>query len=174
MSLTISIIVAILHLLKYLNERFNIIIEYDKYFCFFIDPIYTAYGNDNSMVLSVRIVNLSVYPITISKVNMLGGKSTGGSTAQCPAGYIEHLSYQYDNGESIVTLNISDEQIKLPLKLNPFEEVYGYFIFPFAFAQYFIKSKNHSTKWYVQYSTSRGNKITKCYILDRGYLEERQ
>ena len=173
-SLIISIILVVLNVKRYLKEKFSIVIKYEENFCFFIEPVSTAYGNDNSAVLSVRIINSSVYPITISKISMLGGKTrTGNGFAEYPAENIDNLSFVYDNGDSTRTLNLANEQLKLPLKIEPFDEKCGYIIFPYSWGSDFSKSKNHLTKWRIKYSTSRGIKINNCNILDKGYLNER-
>lgn len=177
-SLIVSVIALMINIIKYLYERFNIKIIPLENECLYIDPIDTVAGNTVSIVLHLRIINKSNYPITISSfVNCaLTSSSLEMEIALKKIPTDLHESDQYNKlfdpvsiptSEGAKYLKFTTEYINQPAYLNSFEEVTGYVVFPFSKAP--LSDKVEKLKFKL--ITSRGNKEFKCKVITQEYIK---
>lgn len=164
LSLILSIIGAftgisglVLHFYKHYSESVKIKVECSEDRSYFFNKLkeYNSYRTNNQAITYIHIVNKSALPLTLYKVDAFCNhqkipiKTYEGSKIE--------LSVNENNMNTVKRLLIK-EQLKLPLRLEPYDAYNCYIFFPF-----FVDSSKNSEIIKLTLKTSRKN--IKCKVL---------
>lgn len=142
--------------------KFNIAILPIAGECVYTDPLDTIAGNAASIVLHIRIINNSSYPLTISSFEHVDCNFEPKSWKTI----IKNYNITLPTGEGEKVLLVSDEYINQPTELNPYSEIIGYLIFPYAPTP----KSNKIDKLNFKIVTSRGEKTFNCNVITQEFI----
>lgn len=161
-SLFISCAALFISCSSHQGEKFNITVSSIDGECIYVDAVDTIAGNTASIVLHLRIINNSKYPLILSSFECVDSKFESKAWSVMTKPYNAALP----TGEGSKTLLVSKEYINQPTELNPYGEIIGYLIFPYAPAP--ESSKTDELNFKV--ITSRGNKTFKCDVITQEFI----
>ena len=168
-AIIISLVSVTINIVDHLKYRLNIGLKTRTTLgyrdCLFIPPLYTPGGNDNSLILSVEIINKSAQQITISDVYIRVGKR------YMPCAKADHTEsgYSAHDSEGAHRLDIEHELITCPFVLLPYDVKSGFLIFDIAGS-----TKGDYCDVKVRIITPRGNRsfVIKNVVTREGYAKE--
>ncbi len=144
------------------REKFNVTVSPIDGECIYVDALDTIAGNTTSIVLHIRIINNSNYPLTLSSFECVDNNFVSQAFKIMKERYHTRLP----TGEGNKNLFVSDEYINQPTELDPYGEIIGYLIFPYAPVPKSSEIDNLNFK----ILTSRGNKPFKCNVITKEFI----
>ncbi len=107
------------------RQRLKIYCELDSTVYFDKFESYSHFGCDKQGIARFRIINKSRLPITIYKIDCHSGKYRIPLDNDFPTRPFIYISLDKNDIEQIAI--DASSQLKVPIKLEPFESIYGYF-----------------------------------------------
>lgn len=147
-ALAVSAVSLALHYVNHTTTKYNVKLRFDYSRCFYFEGIENANGSTESLLIKVLISNDSAQPITISDMQIDFGNGIHTSAAPSP-----DISYPTDlppenhtafktndgslgikvhHGDGCTLLDLHSDLICFPKKLQPYDCVEGYVLFPTA------------------------------------------
>lgn len=174
-AFAISVFSLFLHFINYQKTKFNLKVFFDTRDSFYFDPLDTLYGNQESLIVKVRISNRSSQPLSISDIQIgTHPHACSSIISTYPISYPEHLpdetfaTLKDENGclliksvdcEGYHILDLENKLIKCPIYLNAYESIDGFLLFPYAGAS--------STKTEIRIITSRKTKVVRHSFMSK-------
>lgn len=166
LSLVMSTISIGIHWYNLSKSKRKLDVSFDHSDSFYFEGIDTIGGNRDSLVVSINIFNESSMPITINKINIVINEIVKHPCAKSnkipyPEHWDEETYNAYNNNGFIViksvdceglhSIDLDNNMIKCPIRLNPFDGISGFLVFPIAGC-----SSGNKTKTKLEFITSRG------------------
>lgn len=170
-----SVISLILHIINYQKTKFNLKVFFDNRDSFYFEPLDTLYGNQESLIVKVRLANISSQPLSISDIQIgTPPHACFSIISNYPISYPEHLpdetyaTLKDKDGYLLIKsvdcegyhiLDLKNKLIKCPIYLNAYESIDGFLLFPYAGVS--------SPKTEIRIITSRKTKVVRHTFMSK-------